>query len=87
MHLNLTNSRRTDEDTFTRVDVEPVEVLFDTFDVHIPRKAIEAKKKKKKTKRKIRYTEGIDFNRKEKDIDSLRSKSKNGSVIFPTGEQ
>ena len=42
-HLNQTKSRHTHEENDTPVDVEPMEVLFDTFDVPIPQKAPETK--------------------------------------------
>ena len=58
--LNQTKSRHTDEENNTQVDVEPIEVLFDIFDVPIPQKAPEAKIQKSQKKR--RYTERIDIN-------------------------
>ena len=35
-HLTQTKSRHTDEVNDTPVDVKPIEILFDTFDVSIP---------------------------------------------------
>ena len=74
-------SRHTDEENDTPEDIEPMEVLFDTFDEPIPRKAPETriqkkKKKKKQSKRERRDTERFDMKLKGKDIDSVQSKSK-----------
>ena len=38
-YLNETKSRDIDEENNTVVDVEPMDILFNTFDVPIPRKA------------------------------------------------
>ena len=45
-HLNQTKSRYIDEKSDIPVDIEHIEVLFNTFDVPIPQKAPEAKKEK-----------------------------------------
>ena len=60
-HLNQTKSWNTDEVNDT--PVEPMEVLFDTYYVPIPRKAPVAKVQ---VKRKRRDTEGININPKRK---------------------
>ena len=61
-------SRHIDEENFTPVNVEPMEVLFDTFDVPIPLKDPEAKIQKRQ-----RGIEGMQeestLTRKGKDID------------------
>ena len=75
-HLNQIKSRYIDEENDTPVDVELMEVLFSTFDVPIPRKAPDAKIKKRQSKRKRRDTEKIDITLKRKDIDSVQSKFK-----------
>ena len=66
MHLNQTKSRHIDEENDTPIDVEAIEVLFDTFDVPIPWKDPEAKIQKRQSKRKRRDTERIDINPKRK---------------------
>ena len=42
-HLNQTKNRHIDEENDTSVDIDSMEVLFDTFDVPIPQKAPETK--------------------------------------------
>ena len=71
----------------TPVDVEPVEILFVTFDVHVPRKAPEAKVQNDKVRGKEEIQRESTLIRKEKYIDSVQNKSKNGGIIYPTGEQ
>ena len=50
-HLNQTKSRHINEENDTPVDVEPMEFLFNTFDVPISRKALEIKRKRRDTER------------------------------------
>ena len=61
--FDQTKSRSTDDEKGAPVGVEPIEVLFDTFDVPIPRKALGAKLQ---TKRKRRKIERIDIKHKRK---------------------
>ena len=68
------------------VDAEPMEVLFDTFDVPITRKDSKAK-----IQLRPRGKDGIQrestLTRKRKDIHSVLSESKKRDVIYPTSER
>ena len=55
-HSNKTKNRHIDEENTSPMVVESMEVLFNTFDVPIPRKAPETEIEKK-TKVKKRYRE------------------------------
>ena len=81
--LNQTKSRHTDEGNNTPVDVAPMKVFPDTFDVSIAGKAPEAKILKRQ-----RGKEGIqrESTQKGQDIASAQSKSKIRGVIYTTGE-
>ena len=56
-HLNQTNRRHIDEENDTPMDLEFMEVLFDTSDVPIPQKTPERKIQKKDKEEKKGYRE------------------------------
>ena len=74
-HLNQTKSRHIDEEKNIPVDVEPMEVLFDTFEKLMWQKAHVTKRL---SKRKRRDTERIAI-----EIDSVQSKSKKRGCFIP----
>ena len=74
-NLNETKSRDIDEVNDALVNVEPIEVLFEKFDVPIPRK--DKNTKKTKIQRELK------LNRKRKCIDSVQSKSKKWGCCMP----
>ena len=80
-YLNQTKSRHTDEMNDTPVDVEPMEVRFDTFNRPIPLKYLEAKIQKRQTGNE-RIQRGSILTRKGNDIDSEQSKSKKRGVLL-----
>ena len=65
-HLNQTKSRHIDEEDNSPVDVEPIEVLFATFDEPITRKHPEAIRQKRQSERKRRDTQRTDIYPKRK---------------------
>lgn len=71
-HWNQTKNGHMDEENDTPVDVEPMEVLFDTFETKIP--------KRQRGKEEIQ-TEST-LTQKGKDIGSVQSKSKKVGVIY-----
>ena len=84
-NLKQTKSRYTEEVNNIPVDVEPMEILFDTFDVPIPRKASRAKIQKRQ-REKERIQRESTLTRKGKDMDFVQNKFKKEGVIYPTAE-
>ena len=75
-HLNQTKSGNRDEENNITVDVEPMDVLFDRFDVPIHRKLPRQKYENDNIRGKEGIPRELTLTRKGKDIDSVQSKSK-----------
>ena len=84
-HLNQIKSRHIDEENDTPMDVEAMEVLFDSFDVPLPRKASKTKIQKRQ-RGKGGIQRELTLIRKGKDINSVQSKSKKVGLYTPTYE-
>ena len=72
-HLNKKNSRHIDEENDTPVDVEPMEVLYNTFDKS-------SRDKNTKSKRKREDTERINIKPKKEEY--CRVNLKKGGVLY-----